>query len=246
MENLRWILLLTGVLVILVVYLVSYYQGRRKQPERRSGSRTPPTIDSNIDAGSHAADETGYSSDMDEELEQLGQIISADTPAVEEIVIEIPAEKREPVTAAATDRVFTLLVKAPRGVPFRGPVLLGALAAAKLEFGDMQIFHRVEMVDGQEKILFSVANIREPGIFDLSEMENFTSEGVVLFMQVPGTVDAVRAFDAMVESARILADSLSSRICDAAHNLLTNQTISHMREEVIGCQLQQRVANAAS
>jgi cell division protein ZipA len=246
MENLRWILLLTGVLVILVVYLVSYYQGRRKQPERRSSSRTPPTIDADIDAGSHAVDETGHRSDMDEELEQLGQIISADTPAVEEIVIEIPAGKREPVTAAAADRVFTLLVKAPRGVPFRGPILLGALAAAKLEFGDMQIFHRVEMVDGQEKILFSVANIREPGIFDLSEMENFTSEGVVLFMQVPGTVDAVRAFDAMVESARSLADSLSSRICDATHNLLTNQTISHMREEVIGCQLQQRVANAAS
>ena len=246
MENLRWILLLTGVLVILVVYLVSYYQGRRKQPERRSGSRTPPTIDSNIDAGSHAADEAGYRSDMDEELEQLGQIISADTPAVEEIVIEIPAEKREPVTAAVTDRVFTLLVKAPRGVPFRGPILLGALAAARLEFGDMQIFHRVEMVDGQEKILFSVANIREPGIFDLSAMENFTSEGVVLFMQVPGTVDAVRAFDAMVESARTLADNLNTRVCDTTHSPLTNQAISHMREEVIGCQLQQRVANAAS
>jgi cell division protein ZipA len=242
MENLRWILLLTGVLVILAVYLFSYYQARRKQPERRSSSRTSPTID----ADSHAADETGYRSDMDEELEQLGQIISADTPAVEEIVIEIPAEKREPVTAAVTDRVFTLLVKAPRGVPFRGPILLGALAAARLEFGDMQIFHRVEMVDGQEKILFSVANIREPGIFDLSAMENFTSEGVVLFMQVPGTADAVRAFDAMVESARILADNLNTRVCDTTHSPLTNQAISHMREEVIGCQLQQRVANAVS
>ena len=245
MENLRWILLLTGVIVILVVYLVSYYQGR-KQPERRSSSRTPPTIDVNVEAGSQAADETVNSSGMDEELEQLGQIISADTPAVEEIVIEIPAGKREPVTATVPDRVFTLFVKAPRGVPFRGPILLGALAAAKLEFGDMQIFHRVEMVDGQEKILFSVANIREPGIFDLSAMEDFTSEGVVLFMQVPGTVDAVRAFDAMVESARTLADNLNTRVCDATHSPLTNQAISHMREEVIGCQLQQRVANAAS
>ena len=30
-------------------------------------------------------------------------------------------------------------------MPFRGPVLLGALAEAQLEFGDMQIFHRVEV-----------------------------------------------------------------------------------------------------
>jgi len=242
MENLRWILLLAGIAVVLAVYLVSYYQGRRKQPARRSSSRTPPVIN----AEGHAAGEMDYTSDMNEELEQLGQIISADTPAVAEVVIEIPAEKHAPVAAAVQDKVFTLFVEAPRGVPFRGPVLLGALAAAKLEFGDMQIFHRIERVNGQEKILFSVANIREPGIFDLSEMENFTSEGIVLFMQIPGSVDAVRAFDAMVESARILADNLSSRICDATHSLITNQTISHMREEVISCQLQQRVANAAS
>ena len=242
MENLRWILLLAGVAVVLVVYLVSYYQGRHKQPARRSSSRIPPVINAAV----HDAGGMDYTSDMDEELEQLGQIISADTPAVEEVVIEMPAEKHESVAATVQDKVYTLFVKSPRGVPFRGPILLGALAAAKLEFGDMQIFHRVEMHNGQEKILFSVANIREPGIFDLSEMENFTSEGIVLFMQVPGSVDAVRAFDAMVESARILADNLDSRVCDATHSPLTNQSISHMREEVISCQLQQRVANAAS
>jgi hypothetical protein len=35
-------------------------------------------------------------------------------------------------------------------------------------------------------------------------------------------------------------------VCDASRSVMTNQTISHMREEVISCQLQQRVANAAS
>jgi len=240
MENLRWILLLAGIVVILAVYLVSYYQGRRQQPARRRSLHTPPVLDAAV----RDTDELDFTSDMDAELEQLGQIISADTPAVEEVVVEMPAEKPEPV--AATERVFTLFVEAPRGVPFRGPILFGALAAAKLEFGDMQIFHRIEMLNGQEKILFSVANIREPGIFDLSAMEDFTSEGVVLFMQVPGSVDDVRAFDAMVESARILADNLDSRVCDATHSPLTNQAISHMREEVISCQLQQRVAHAAS
>ena len=240
MENLRWILLLAGIVVILAVYLVSYYQGRRQQPARRRSLHTPPVLDAAV----RDTDELDFTSDMDAELEQLGQIISADTPAVEEVVVEMPAEKPEPVAAA--ERVFTLFVEAPRGVPFRGPILFGALAAAKLEFGDMQIFHRIEIINGQEKSLFSVANIREPGIFDLSAMEDFTSEGVVLFMQVPGSVDDVRAFDAMVESARILADNLDSRVCDATHSPLTNQAISHMREEVISCQLQQRVAHAAS
>ena len=242
MENLRWILLLAGIAVVLVVYLVSYYQGRRKQPPApRNKLRSQPLL-SETDAVTADIDLTDA---FDDELEQLGQIISADTPAVEAIsVVDMPAEKREP--AAAADQVFMLFVEAPKGVPFRGPILLGALAAAQLEFGDMDIFHRVEPDNGQEKILFSVANIREPGTFDLSAMESFTSEGVVLFMQVPGAVDAVRAFDVMVESSRVLADNLDSRVCDATHSQLTKQAISHMREEVISCQLQQRVANAAS
>ena len=242
MDNLRWILLLVGIVVILAVYLVSYYQGRRKQPVVRNSSRVQPVMG---DDGRDTAVEASYAIDMEEELEQLGQIITADKPAVEEVtVIDLPEEKHEP--AAISERVFTLFVQAPRGVPFRGPMLLGALAAARLEYGDMQIFHRTDTVNGQEKILFSVANIREPGIFDLSAMEEFTSEGVVLFMQVAGADDAVRAFDAMVESARALADNLDSKVCDATQSPLTNQTISHMREEVISCQLQQRVANAAS
>ena len=242
MENLRWILLLAGIAVVLVVYLVSYYQGRRKQPPApRNKLRSQPLM-SETDAVTADVDLTGA---IDDELEQLGQIISADTPAAEAVsVVDMPAEKREP--AAVADQVFMLFVEAPKGVPFRGPILLGALAAAQLEFGDMDIFHRVEQDSGQEKVLFSVANIREPGTFDLSAMESFTSEGVVLFMQVPGAADAVRAFDMMVESARVLADNLDSRVCDATHNQLTRQAISHMREEVISCQLQQRVANAAS
>ena len=240
MENLRWILLVAGIAVVLVVYLASYYQGRsKKAPAPRNSSRSQPVLDdTDIDG-------VDLTSAIDEELETLGQIISGDALVEEEVsVIDMPAGKREPKPLA--DQVFMLFVEAPKGVPFRGPILLGALASAQLEFGDMDIFHRIEKDDGQEKTLFSVANIREPGTFDLSAMESFTSEGVVLFMQVPGSVDGVRAFDAMVESSRILADNLDSRVCDASHSPLTKQAISHMREEVISCQLQQRVANAAS
>ena len=240
MENLRWILLLAGIAVVLIIYAVSYYQGRSK-PSRaaRNNSRNQPSL------GETDVDALDFGGATDAELEQLGQLISGDAGSVEEVsVIDVPAEKR--VQAPLDDRVFMLFVEAPKGVPFRGPILLGALAAAQLELGDMDIFHRIELDGGQQKTMFSVANIREPGTFDLSAMESFTSEGVVLFMQVPGAVDAVRAFDAMVEASRQLADSLDSRVCDATHSPLTKQAISHMRDEVISCQLQQRVANAAS
>jgi cell division protein ZipA len=243
MDNMRLILLLIGIVIILGVYFVTRLQGRR--PAAPQHRRRPPV--SSLDEARPAGDplDAVESDDsVDAELERLGQLIAEEAPpAAPTPVVEAPAEKPEP---ARCDKVFTLFVLAPAGVPFRGPVLLGGLAAAKLEFGDMQIFHRAELVNGQEKVLFSVVNIREPGTFDLSAMEHFTTDGLALFLQIPGAVDAVRAFDAMVESARILADALDGTVCDASRSVMTNQTIGHMRDEVISCQLQQRVANKAS
>jgi hypothetical protein len=39
---------------------------------------------------------------------------------------------------------------------------------------------------------------------------------------------------------------MDGMLCDATRSALTGQTIAHMREEVIGCQLQRRVAKTAS
>lgn len=239
MENLRWILLVAGVCIVLGIYLFSRLQAHRSAPPRRSGSRSAL-----FTAAPDPGDELDHSVAVEEELERMEQLISEDTPhVIEKPLREQPAGS--PGTTQ-TDQVFSIFVLAPTGVPFRGPVLTGALAAAGLEYGDMQIFHRHEQIEGHEFSLFSVANIREPGIFDLSAMENFTTEGLVLFMQLPGPVEGVQAFDAMVESARALAASLGGTICDATRSVLTNQTIGHLREEVIGYQLQQRVAKTAS
>jgi len=252
MDNLRWILLIIGAGIVLGIYLFGMYQNRKEDlPRRSNGQRSAPAL-----SQEEAPDDFDYDDDLDDVVNQVGELYAQD------VLLEDPLDDYPPVAevsagdAAAQpagaqeggipDRVFTLYVMAQRGVPFRGPVLLTALTDAGLEYGDMQIFHRTETVDGRMKTLFSAANIKEPGIFDLSAMETFTTEGIVLFMQIPGAVDGVRAFDAMVESARILADNLDSVVCDAQRSVLTNQTISHMREEVISCQLQQRVANAAS
>ncbi len=64
----------------------------------------------------------------------------------------------------------------------------------------------------------------------------------------PGLLSPIKAgaYDRLPYTSRVLAENLDSRVCDATHSPLTKQAISHMREEVISCQLQQRVANAAS
>jgi cell division protein ZipA len=232
--------LLVGVVVILGIYLFARLKSVRfswprraaRTKPRRARTIAPPVEDLDVDA------------QADPDLDDFEHLLLDDAPLeVDEPVISAPAGKPAPVNP---DRVFSLLVLAPPGVPFRGQLLLRALASANLEFGDMQIFHRIELVNGQEKVLFSAANIREPGTFDLAAMDYFTTEGLALFMQVSPGIDAVWAFESMVSAGRILADRLAGTMCDATRSVLTRQAIGHMREQVISCQLQQRVAKTAS
>jgi len=252
MDNIRLILLLVGAVIVLGIYVAGRLQAWRKERPvmRRSGRRAalrsqeqePDPVLEGLQGPED--DGAGDSRAEEQELQRLGQLLAEEATAERESqVIEVRATKPAPVPC---DKVFSLFVMAPAGVPFRGPMLLAALRAAGLEYGDMQIFHRSELVNGQRKHLFSVANIREPGILDPAAMENFSTPGVALFMQVPGAVDAVRAFDAMVAAAKFLADKLDGTVCDATRSVMTTQTTSHLRDEVISCQLQQRVANKAS
>jgi cell division protein ZipA len=239
MENMRGILLFAGVGIVLGIFLLSWLPGRLKaRPARRRVRPSSRMRDA-------VSGEAGINADgmVEAELEKLGQLV-VDAPGEQSPpVCEIRATRPQP---AAVDKVFSLYVLAPKGVPFRGPILLGAMADAGLEYGEMQIFSRRELQDGRERLVFSIASVREPGTFDLSAMQDFTTDGLVLFFQVPGQVDALKAFESMVEAARALANSLGGILYDKSHSVLTNQTIGHMREEVIDCQLQQRVAKRAS
>ena len=249
MENVRWILLLVGVVVVLGIYFFSrlqdWWQSRSESVDRQ---RHEP--------GGGAADfdplfdDPGDNSYVDAELERMDRLISEDSVAVQpDVTVELLAVAASEAQAPEPhdpEKVVTLFVLAPVGVPFRGAFLLDAMSKADLQFGDMQIFHCREKYEGKEQTLFSVANIMEPGTFDQEAGENFTTRGLVLFMQLPGPVDAIKAFDSMVRAARSLADSLEGSVCDASRSVLTNQTIAHLREGVVDYQVRQRVSRTAS
>jgi cell division protein ZipA len=232
--------LLAGIIIVLGIYLYSRLQGRRsssylpaEQPFMETDSRIDPLFD-----------EVGDKGDVDAELESLSQLIVEDMTLQNH---EAPARTTAgPLNMTMPDKVVTLYVKAPPGVPFRGSFLMEAMGKAGLAFGDMQIFHYLENHNGRDRALFSVANMVEPGTFNPQAMDDFSTRGLVLFLQLPAPFDAVKAFDAMVTAARSLATSLEGSVYDTTHSVLTNQTISHLREDVIDYQLRQRVAQTAS
>lgn len=240
MENIRWILLLAGFVIVLGIYLFGRLSAGRDEARDQAGP--PPTRpDTDIDPLFDQPDDHGA---VEAELERLEQLISEDSGLRQDVAASDTMAPKAP--PPEPDKVVTLFVLAPTGVPFPGSFIFEAMETAGLQYGDMSIFHCTDRQRGSEEPLFSVANMVEPGTFDLSAMATFTTSGLVLFLQLPGPVDPVQAFDRMVDAARSLADSLGGTVCDATRSALTNQTIGHMREDVIDYQLRQRVAKTAS
>ena len=133
-----------------------------------------------------------------------------------------------PQQGIGADDVIVLYIVADRGEELKGEKILGASIATQLEFGDMNIFHRL---DGNHKILFSMANMMEPGTFDYENMNELKTRGVSLFIQLSLCDDAVEALDEMLICAHALASMLNARMCDAERCLLNETVVRALREK---------------
>ena len=93
------------------------------------------------------------------------------------------------------EQVISILVTANDSQGFYGTQLLKLVEACGLVHGEMDIFHRFE--DGLRlgKTQFSMANMMEPGTFDLKEMNHLHTPGVVFFLGLPTAQDSMQAFD---------------------------------------------------
>lgn len=114
--------------------------------------------------------------------------------------------------------VLVLHVVAKEGEELNGTELLPCLLTLNFKFGDMNIFHRHEDNAGTGKVLFSMANMVKPGVFDPDSMEQFSTQGVVLFMTLPCHGDALRNFSIMLNSAHQIADDLNGIVLDGGRD----------------------------
>ncbi|HVL01799.1 MAG TPA: cell division protein ZipA [Dongiaceae bacterium] len=142
------------------------------------------------------------------------------------------SEKPAGVTAADLQEVLVMNVMARQG-ELPGGDLLRVLLSCGFRFGEMNIFHRYEQHSGKGAMLFSVANVVEPGTFDLDNMDNFSTPGICMFMQLPGPKRPMHAFEIMMDSARKIANLLEADIRDEQHNILRQQTAEHYRQRVL-------------
>lgn len=183
----------------------------KKQPRNRRSRREPKM----------SADQMGFNFSSDTSKDE-GQAASRPKSSA-------PASNKQ----AEAEEVLVLNVMVPEGAEMSGAKLLPAMLTLGLKYGDMSIFHRHQDSAGHGSALFSVANMFKPGIFDVDNMENFTTRGVTLFMTLPlEEGDSLETFHLMHNAATQLAHEFSGQVLDISRSVLTKQTVQHYVEKI--------------
>ncbi len=156
--------------------------------------------------------------------------------------LSFSADESEGSTAAAepvSSEVLILYVLLPEGQEIQGEMLLPSLLTLGFKYGEMNIFHRHQDSAGSGEVLFSLANMFNPGTFDLEEMDKLQTRGLSLFMTLPGPGEALQNFNLMHNAAKKLAEEFGGQILDNTRSVMTMQTVRHYVEKIREFQRQQ-------
>lgn len=129
-----------------------------------------------------------------------------------------------------SQEVLVIHLVAKKGAMVSGADLLVAVVDSGLRYGEMKIFHRHLNSDGSGPILFSMANLVNPGTFDLNTMNSIDTPGVTFFMALDDVEDPVSGFDNMLSTVDRMTQSLPLNIMDETRSSMTRQTIDHYRQ----------------
>ena len=129
----------------------------------------------------------------------------------EETVSKVEAPEAEP---AEKQEVFILYVDKAEGTPIDGAKLLPLLLTLGFRYGEMDLFHRHQDNAGRGDILFSLANMFNPGTFDIDNMEQVTTRGLTIFMTLPNSAEPLPTFNMMHNAAKKIADEFSAKVLD--------------------------------
>ena len=223
-------LLLISLLALVVLYLFGRRRvssATRNDVERADSPRIEPRF--------------GDTGPQDAALPRMSAARDVPTVATAQAAGAVPAQSaaaapQHPGTGArqdlAIERIISLFVTAREGRVFQGPDLVVAAEKVGLEYGDMGIFHRLDDRSAALGPVFSVANMVKPGSFDLPHIDALTTPGLGFFMTLPGPLNALDAWDAMLPAAQRMAELLDGVVLDAERNALGRQGIQHIRDDL--------------
>ena len=121
--------------------------------------------------------------------------------------------------------IILLHVAAPQGQVIDGTKLKSLLKQCDYHYGEKKIFHSLN----QGRIVFSVVKMVKPGTFDINNPASFNTPGISLILTLPAPIEADVAFEALLNSAAEMAETLGCVILDSERKILNRRTIQHLR-----------------
>lgn len=123
-----------------------------------------------------------------------------------------------------------------------GASLLPKLLTLGFKFGKQKIFHRHVESNGRGPVLFSLANMLNPGVFDIDNMEQAQYLGLTLFMNLPMESDPHQVFNMMHNAAKKLSDEFGGKVLEQDRSVLTMQGLQLYVDRIRNFERQRLIA----
>lgn len=130
------------------------------------------------------------------------------------------------------DEILVLYITSPTHTLFNGLSISKAADEVGMVYGHMNIFHHFgpgKLHSGQP--LFSIANMYEPGSFDLGRMADLKTKGITAFMYSPASIDASVVFELYLNTTQRIAKLLGGDVRTSDNELLNNTSINSLRDK---------------
>ncbi len=137
-----------------------------------------------------------------------------------------------PKNIQASEDLLVLYITSPSHILFNGLSISKAADEVGMVYGHMNIFHHFgpgKLHSGQP--LFSIANMYEPGSFDLGRMADLKTKGIAAFMYSPALIDASVVFELFLNTTQRIAELLGGEVRTSDNEVLNSATINSLRDK---------------
>lgn len=130
------------------------------------------------------------------------------------------------------DKVVKLYVAARAGHQFDGSDVVVAAEKIGTVFGFGNAFHRLVERKPSLDPIYTVANVQNQGSLDINAISGMQTPAIAFYLMLPAPTPALEAFDMMLPAAKRATELLNGVLLDDQQNVVSRQTIAHIREEL--------------
>jgi cell division protein ZipA len=217
-------IIIGSVFLCIIIYILLSSR-RRSRPASTPALRIDPEVRSDLELAAVNEDVAMYQAGETEFREQAKLHFDSQPPVRSNSHVGMRSND-------AYEKLVMLYLAAKSGHSISGAELVLATEKVGLVYGHNNIYHRLAEGANANEPIFSMANVIQPGYFDLDQIDTLHTPAVSFFMTLPGPVTAIQAWDSMLPIAERMAQLLDAVLLDSDRNALGRQRILHIKEEL--------------